>query len=66
MSTSVGMITDVLHDVLQGQPGLGGGRDDLTGRQDETVASGVPQLEGVGVLDAQVVGPVDAATAGLI
>jgi len=60
------MITDVLHDVFQGQPGLGGGRDDLIGWQDETIATGVPQLEGKGVLDAEVVGPVDAAAAGLI
>uniref|UniRef100_A0A0E9UWM9 Uncharacterized protein n=1 Tax=Anguilla anguilla TaxID=7936 RepID=A0A0E9UWM9_ANGAN len=36
-----------------------GGGDDLIGRQDEAVATGVPQLEGVGVLDALVVGPVD-------
>ena len=60
------MVTDVLHDVLQGQPGLGGGGDDLIGGQEETVATGVPQLEGEGVFDANVVGPVDAAAAGLI
>lgn len=60
------MVTDVLHDVFQGEPGLGGRGDDLIGRQDETIAAGVSQLKGVGVLDAHVVGPVNAATTGLI
>ncbi|TNN77221.1 hypothetical protein EYF80_012528 [Liparis tanakae] len=53
-------------DLPSGQPGLGGGGDDLIGWQDETIATGVPQLEGKGVLDAEVVGPVDAAAAGLL
>lgn len=43
------MVTDVLHDVFESQPGLGGGRDDLIGWQDETVATRVSQLEGIGV-----------------
>lgn len=60
------MVTDILHDVFQTQPGLRGSGDDLTGWQDETVATCVPQLEGKGVPDAQVVRPVNAAAAGLI
>lgn len=60
------MITDVLHDVFQSQPGLGGRGDDLIGWQDETIATSIPQLKGKGVLDAQVVRPVNAAAAGLI
>lgn len=60
------MITDVLHDVFQSEPGLGGGGDDLIGRQDESVAAGVPQLEGKGIFDANIVGPIDAAATGLI
>lgn len=63
---SIRVVPDVLHHVLQSQPGLGGRGDDLIGWQDESVATGVPELEGEGVLDAQVVGPVDAAAAGLI
>lgn len=60
------MVTDVLHDVFQSQPGLGGGGDDLVGWQDETIATCVSQLEGIGVLDAQIVRPVDAAATGSI
>jgi len=56
----------VVHDGHQGQPGLAGGRDDLIGRQDEAVAAGVPELKGVGVPDAVVVGPVDGAAARLV
>lgn len=56
----------VIHDGHQGQPGLLGGGEDLLGWQQEAVQAGVPQLEGVGVLDALVVGPVDGATAGLV
>lgn len=66
MPGSVGVVPDVLHDVLEAQPGLRGGGDDLVGRQQEPVPSGVPQLEGVGVLDAHIVGPVDTAAAGLV
>lgn len=57
---------DVLHHVLQSQPGLRGCRDDLIGRKDEAVATGVPELKGERVLDAEVVRPVDAAATGLI
>lgn len=52
--------------MFQSEPGLGGGGDDLIGWQNETIATGVPQLEGKGVLDALVVGPVNAATSGWI
>lgn len=60
------MVTDVLHHVLQSQPGLRGRRDDLIGWKDEAVATGVPELKGERVLNAEVVGPVDAAATGLI
>lgn len=60
------MVTDVLHHVLQSQPGLRGRRDDLIGRKDEAVATSVPELKGKRVLDAEVVRPVDAAATGLI
>lgn len=60
------MVTDILHDVFQSQPRLGGGGDDLTGWQDESVVSGVPQLKGKGIFDTSIVGPVDAASTGLI
>lgn len=60
------IVTDVLHDVFQSEPGLWGRGDDLIGRQDESVATGVPQLEGKGVFDAHLVGPVNAAATGLI
>ena len=60
------MVACILHDVFQGQPRFTGGGDDLIGWQDETIASSVPQLKGKGVLDAQVVRPVDAAATGLI
>lgn len=65
-NSSIRVVTNVLHHVLQSQPGLGGRGDDLIGWEDEAVAAGVPELEGEGVLDAEVVGPVDAAAAGLI
>lgn len=54
------------HERHQSQPRLLGRGDDLIGRQDEAVAAGVPQLEGVGVFNALVVGPVDGAAAGLV
>ncbi len=60
------MVSNILQNVFQSQPGLGGSGDDLIGRQDETIATGVPQLEGKGVLNACVVSPVDAAATGLI
>ena len=66
MPVVVGVITDILHDVLQGQPGLWGGGDDLAGGQEEPREAGVPQLKGERVLDAHVVSPVDAAATGLV
>ena len=62
----VGILVGVIHDGHQSQPSLLGGGDDLIGGQEEAVMTGVPQLEGVGVLDALVVGPVNGATAGLV
>lgn len=60
------MVTNILHYVFQTQPCLRGGGDDLIGWQEESVASGVPQLEGKGIFDANVIGPVDAATTGRV
>lgn len=60
------MITDILHDVFQGQPGLRSSGDDLISWQDETIATSVSQLEGKGVFDAQIVGPVNTTSTGLI
>lgn len=57
---------DILHDIFQSQPGFGGSGNDLIGWQDETVATSVPELKGERVLDAQVVGPVDASATSLI
>lgn len=56
----------MIHDSHQSQPSLLGGGDDLTGWQEETVAASVPQLEGVGVLDALVVGPVNGSSTSLV
>lgn len=64
--TLVGVLEGVIHDGHQSQPSLGGSGDDLIGWQDEAVTASVPQLEGVGVLDALVVGPVDGATTSLV
>lgn len=60
------MVQRVLHDDLQRQPRLLGGRDDLFGGEQEPVAPRVPQLEGEGVLNALVVRPVDGSSARLI
>ena len=60
------MIQRVLHDGQKRQPCLLGRGDDLGGRQQEAIAPGVPELEGEGVLDALVVGPVNGASTGLV
>lgn len=62
----VRVLEGVVHDDHESEPSLPGSGDDLIGRQEEAEAPGVPQLEGVGVLDALDVGPVDAASAGLV
>lgn len=62
----VWVLEGVIHDGHQRQPSLPGSGDDLIGRQDEAVPTRVPQLKGVGILDALVVGPVNGATAGLV
>lgn len=62
----VGVVEGVIHDGHHGQPRLPGSGDDLISRQDEAVVASVPQLEGVGVLDALVVGPVDSGATGLV
>lgn len=66
LAGSVGVIPGVLHDDLERQPRLLRGGDDLGGRQHEAIAPHVPELEGVGVLDALVVGPVNGAAAGSV
>lgn len=64
--TLVGVIMSVIHDSHQSQPSLLSSGENLIGWQDEAVTAGVPQLEGVGVLDSLVVGPVNGATASLV
>lgn len=66
MHTSERVFESTIHDGLQSQPSLLRSRNDLAGRQEEAVATGIPQLKGVGVLDGLVVGPVNAATTGLV
>lgn len=60
------VLQGVVHDGHQSQPGLSGSGDNLIGWQQEAIATSVPQLKGVGVLDALVVGPVHGATTGLV
>lgn len=60
------MITHIFHDVFKSQPGLRGSWNDLIGREEEAVATGVAQLEGEGVFGTIVVTPVNASTTGLI
>lgn len=56
----------VLHDGPNGHPRLLGRGDDLRGWQQEAIAPRVPEFKGEGVLDALVVGPVNAASTGLV
>lgn len=59
------LIEVLLHvggDVLDGQHGLLACGLDLRLGQQEAVAAGVTQLEGVGILHSQVVGPVVGAS----
>ena len=56
----------VLHDGQKPQPCLLGRGDDLGGWQQEAIAPRVPEFKGEGVLDALVVGPVNAASTGLV
>lgn len=65
-SCSVEVIPCMRHDDLQSFPRLLGSGDNLAGRQQEPVASRVPELEGEGVLNALIVGPVDGSSACLI
>lgn len=60
------MVHGVLHDGLQCQPCLLGRGDDLGSWQQEAIAPSVPELKGVGVLDALVVGPVNGASTGSV
>lgn len=62
----IGVLEGVIHDDHESQPSLPGCGEDLAGWQDETIATSVPQLKGVGVLDSLVVGPVNGSTAGLV
>lgn len=65
-TTLIGMISHVLHDGLQATPGLLGCGQDLLGRQEEAVSTRVSQFKGKRVLDARVVGPVNASSTGLV
>lgn len=56
----------MVHDGHESQPSLLGGGEDLIGRQDEAIATSIPQLEGVGVLDSLVVGPVNGSPTSLV
>ena len=56
----------MLHDGHQSKPRLLGSGENLIGWQDESIATGVPELKGVGVLDTLVVGPVNGSSAGLV
>lgn len=60
------VLIGVIHDGHESQPSLPGCGDDLVGWQDEAIATSVPQLEGVGVLDALVVGPVNGSSTSLV
>lgn len=57
--SSVRVVPGMLHDDLQRQPGLLGGGNDLSGGQQESVEPRIPQLEGEGIFNPLVVGPVD-------
>lgn len=54
------------HDDLQCFPCLLSSGDNLAGRQQEPIASRVPELKGEGVLNALIVGPVDGSSTCLI
>lgn len=56
----------MIHDGHESQPSLLGCGEDLIGRQDEAIATSVPQLKGVGVLDSLVVSPVDGSPTSLV
>lgn len=62
----VRIVSHVLHDFFQPQPGLLCSWDNLAGWQEETVATRVSQLKGERVFDAIIVAPVNAAAAGLV
>lgn len=63
---SVGVIKRVLHDGPNGHPRLLGCGDNLCGWQQEAIVPRVTELEGEGVLDATVIGPVDSDPTGHI
>lgn len=60
------MVSDVLHDGLQAEPGLLCCGQDLLGRQEEAIEACVSQFKGERVFDAEVICPVDAPTTGLV
>lgn len=60
------MISRMLHDDHQAQPGLLGSRDDLAGRKHEAVAACVPQLKRERIFNALFIGPVDGSTTSLV
>lgn len=62
----IGVLVGVIHDGHESQPRLLGCGEDLTGWQDEAIATSVPQLKGVGVLDSLIVGPVNGSSTSLV
>lgn len=65
-SRSVEVTPCMCHDDLQCFPCLLSSGYNLAGRQQEPVASCVPELKGEGVLNALIVGPVDGSSTCLI
>lgn len=57
---SVRVLLDVDQDVQQCRPCLGGGGDDLTAGQEETIAPRIPQLKGIGIFHPILISPVDS------
>lgn len=55
---SVWVLLDVDQDVQQCRPCLGGGGDDLTAGQEETIAPRIPQLKGIGIFHPILISPV--------
>lgn len=62
----VGVIQGMLHYGPYRHPCLLGCGDDLCSWQQEAIAPCVPELEGKGILDATVIGPVHGDSTGHI
>lgn len=62
----VWVVSHILHDCFQTQPGLLCSGDNLGSWKEEPIATRVSQLEGKWVFDAIIIAPVNAASAGLV